>query len=191
MVVARRAHRRPTLPIRARRFFVGTGVAAGLFLFASLWLHDLAFDRAQVFAGEYWRLATSHLTHLDTKHALVNALGVGLVTAMLLEFVRLRTIIASSAALAGTISLVSIALCVDVGYAGFSGVLHGLAAMAAFALWNRAPWLAATVAVLLVAGIATALAGWSRPWTADVAIHTHVSGVAVGIALGVWLRRRA
>ena len=189
--MARRAHLRATLPIRARRFIVGTGIAAGLFLFASLWLHDLAFDRAQVFAGEYWRLATSHLTHLDTKHALLNALGAGLVTTILLEFVRLRTIVTSSAVLAGAISLFSIALFVDIGYAGFSGVLHGLAAMAVFALWNRAPWLATTVAVLLVVGIATALAGWSRPWTADVAIHTHVSGVAVGMVLGVWLRRRA
>ena len=176
--------------MRAKRFLVATVGAAGLFLVASFWLHDLAFDRAAVLEGEYWRLATSHLTHLDTKHALMNAVGVGLLATILMEFVNLPTLVASSAILAGAISLASVLLFVEVGYAGFSGVLHGLAAMAVFTLYKRAPWLAAMIAVLLIAGIATAFAGWSRPWTADVAVHTHVVGIAVGTGLGYWLGRR-
>ncbi len=167
---------------------MGTTTTAVVFLFASLWLDALAFDRSLVLSGEYWRLGTSHLTHLGPMHALMNAVGVGLVTAILLEHLRPGTILLGALAIAAAISAASVLLAVESGYAGFSGVLHGLAALAAIALAKRAPWLAATVGMVLIAGILTALAGWSRPWMADVAIHTHVCGIAAGAVIGFWLR---
>ena len=161
-----------------------------LFVSASFWLDALGFDRRATLAGEYWRLATCHLTHLDIKHALMNALGAGLVTALLLEFWRLDTLFVSALAIAVAISAASVFL-VEASHAGFSGILHGLATIAVFGLAQRSPLLAATVALALVAAVVTALAGWSRPWTADLAIHTHVCGIAAGAAIGTWLRRKA
>ena len=176
------------LRLRAKRFVAASTVAGTLFLAASTWLHRLAYERGAVLDGEYWRLATSHLTHLDAKHALMNAVGVGLVTAVLLEFWRLGTVLVSAAAIAAAISGASVLFRFEPGYAGFSGVLHGFTAMAALALAKRSPWLAAAVASLLVGGVASALAGWSRPWMADVAIHTHVFGIAAGVSIAAWLR---
>ena len=76
-----------------------------------------------------------------------------------------------------------------IDFAGFSGILYGLATMAAFVLRKRSPWLAGSIAVVLVAGIVAGIAGYSRPWTADVAVHTHGVGVGVGAWLGNWIRR--
>ena len=184
-----RAWRRSALGVRSTRFLAGTTTAAVVFLVASLWLDALAFDRSLVLTGEYWRLGTSHLTHLDTGHALMNAMGAGLVTAVLLEYLRSGTMLLAALAIAAAISAASVLLDVESSYAGFSGVLHGLAALAAVVLAKRAPWLAATVGLVLIAGVLTALGGWSRPWMANVAIHTHVCGIAAGAAIGSWLQR--
>ena len=176
------------LRVRLVRFLAATAAAAAVFLGASAWLDSLAFDRVAIIEGEYWRLATAHLTHLDNTHALMNAVGVGLVTTVLLDFLRPARLLASVVTIAGTISGVSVLLVAESTYAGFSGILYGLAAMAVFGLATRSPWLAVIVAVALVAGIITAFFGWSRPWTADVAVHTHVCGMATGAAIG-WSRR--
>ena len=162
-----------------------------MFLVASPWLDALAFDRSLVLEGEYWRLGTTHLTHLDTGHALMNAAGTGLVAAVLLEYLRPGAILLGALAIAAAISAASVLLAVESIYAGFSGVLHGLAALAAVVLAKRAPWLAATVGVVLIAGVLAALAGWSRPWMANVAIHTHVCGIGAGCRYRVLAPARA
>ena len=179
------------LVVRAARFGVGAAVAVVLFATASCWLYALGFDGRAVLAGEYWRLATCHLTHIDTRHALMNAVGAGLVTAVLLEFWRFATVFVSALAIAAIISAGSVLFFVETSFAGFSGILYGLAAMAVFGMAQRTPWLAATVAIVLLAGVVTALAGLNRPWAADVAVHTHVLGIAGGAGIGVWLRRRS
>ena len=189
MIALRRAGPPPTLRVRLTRFSVGTAAATAVFLVASLWLEELAFDRSAIFEGELWRLGTSHLTHLDARHALMNAVGVGLVTTVLPEFLRPITLLASALAIAAAISAASVVLVAESRHAGFSGILHGLAAVAVFALAKRVPWLAAALGAVLMAGAVTAMAGWSRPWTTDVAVHTHLAGIAAGTASGVWFRR--
>lgn len=177
--------------VRLVRFLAATATAAAVFLGASAWLDSLAFDRVAIIEGEYWRLGTCHLTHLDNMHGLMNAVGFGLVTAVLLDFLRPAMLLASASIIAGTISAASVLLVAESSYAGFSGILYGLAAMAVFALARRMPWLATAVGVVLVAGVVTAFADWRRPWTADIAIHTHLIGMAAGAAIGVWTRRIA
>ena len=120
----------------------------------------------------------------------MNAVGAGLVTAVLLEYFQPLTVLWGALAIAAAISAASLLPAIGSSHAGFSGVLHGLAAMAVFALAKRAPWLAAAVGVVLFAGVVTALAGWRRPWMTDVAIHTHVYGILTGAAIGFWLQRK-
>ena len=174
--------------VRSVRFAIGTATAAALFATASVGLSDLGFDGPAVVAGEYWRLATSHLTHLDFRHAVTNAVGAGVVAAILLAFHRLATVFGCTAVIAAVISAASLLFFGESRHAGFSGILYGLAAMAVIRLSPRSPWLAATVAIVLIAGIVTALADWGRPWTADIAVHTHLCGIAAGVAIGLWLR---
>ena len=156
---------------------------------SAYWLPFFAFDRTAVLRGEFWRLATCHLTHLDHQHALLNAVGCGLVLTVLRDSMSWKTITAGVIILASAISLASVMLWVRTDFAGFSGILYGLATMAVFALRRRSPWLAGLIATVLIAGVVLGIAGYSRPWTADVAVHTHVVGMAVGIWLGNWIRR--
>ena len=121
----------------------------------------------------------------------MNAAGVGLLMTVLLEHSRLGTILIGALAIGATISAAGLFVSVESRYAGFSGILHGLAVLVVFAFAERAPWLAAAVGAVLMAGVATALAGWARPWTADVAIHTHLCGIAAGVAIGFWNWRAA
>src|SRR5438105_3727374 len=41
----------------------------------------LRYDRAALGAGQWWRLVTAHVVHLDVRHALLNDLGLALVWA--------------------------------------------------------------------------------------------------------------
>src|SRR5438552_2270554 len=42
----------------------------------------LRYDRAALAAGEWWRLITGHLVHLNLEHALLNTLGLALMWAL-------------------------------------------------------------------------------------------------------------
>lgn len=197
--MARRARRRSTRRRGSRRvragrargkiLLVSTASAAAVFLLAAQWLPLFAFDRTAVLGGQFWRLATCHLTHLDPQHALVNAVGCGLILAILRDSMSWKAITACAVILASATSLAGVLLWVRVDFAGFSGILYGLATVAVFALRKRSPWLAGLMAAVLVAGIVAGIAGYSRPWTADVAVHTHIVGMAVGAWLGNWIRR--
>ena len=107
---------------------------------AALWLPQFAFDRTAILGGQFWRLVTCHLTHLDPQHALVNAVGCGLVLTILRDSMPWKAITACAVILAWAISLATVLLWVRIDFAGFSGILYGLATMAAFALRKRSPW---------------------------------------------------
>lgn len=125
--------------VRSVRFGIGTATAAALFTTASFALSDLGFDGPAVLAGEYWRLATTHLTHLDIRHAVTNAVGAGLVAAILLEFHRFATVFGCAVAIAAVISAASLVFFGESSYAGFSGILYGLAAIAVIRLARLRP----------------------------------------------------
>src|ERR671925_423667 len=42
----------------------------------------LSYDREALAAGQWWRLLTAHLIHLDIRHALLNDLGFALMWAL-------------------------------------------------------------------------------------------------------------
>ena len=66
----------PVVP-RGRRRLVAAAVLLGpltvLFLLGDLANPVLHYARAPILAGEWWRLITGHLVHLDTAHLAVNA----------------------------------------------------------------------------------------------------------------------
>ena len=171
------------------RFGVAT-VAAGLtFAAASPWLNHLGFDPAAIARGEVWRFLTGHVAHLSWPHTVANAVGVGLSIAVILDLAKPRTVCASLLLIAAGIGAVHMLVDFRFGnqFAGFSGILYGLAALIACLLWATSKAWAAGIALALIASIAFSLSGWN-PWGFEMATATHVCGVAFGAAAGAWLR---
>lgn len=92
-----------------------------------LWLR---YDRLLIADGEWWRLITSHLVHTGTGHLLLNLAG------LLVIFLAFGPLYPPQSWLLGllicmaSISTAQLFFCPELQwYVGFSGVLHGLAAM--------------------------------------------------------------
>src|ERR1700733_10295364 len=64
-------------------------------------LAALRYERSALAAGQWWRLASAHLVHLDLRHAVLNSLGLVLMWALFVRDYRARQwflILAASAA---------------------------------------------------------------------------------------------
>jgi rhomboid family GlyGly-CTERM serine protease len=115
----------------------------------------LRYERAQLALGQWWRLLTAHLVHLDLRHALLNSVGLTLMWALFARDFTPRHWL---------VVLLAAAAAIDAGlwfgdstvqwYVGSSGVLHGVMAAGALAHIRRGErdgWiLAALLAVKLL-----------------------------------------
>lgn len=156
----------------------------------------LRYDRAQIAEGQWWRLLTAHIAHLDPRHAALNMLGLILLWVLFARDWSPRQWI---------VLLLAAALAVDGGlwfgdpsvcwYLGASGVLHGVMAAGTFAWVRRHPPVAGTMAALLVAKLAwerlagpLPLAGRGVP----VVVDAHLYGASAGFITSVlfWAARR-
>lgn len=111
--------------------------ALGLMTYPNALL-DLRYDRAALLSGQWWRVVTGHLVHLNFDHLLLNLAGLILVCELLwyrLPWRHGSALLLFSAA--GT-SLLLWWLHPELAwYAGLSGALHGLWAGCALAgLWG-------------------------------------------------------
>ena len=98
----------------------------------------LRYDRAGLAAGQWWRLLTAHIVHLDLGHAALNSLGLILMWALFARDYQPRQWL--------SIVLVTI-LAIDAGlwfcdstiswYVGSSGALHGVMAAGTLAHLRR------------------------------------------------------
>lgn len=157
----------------------------------------LRFDRAQIEAGEWWRLVTGHLVHLGTSHMLLN------VAALLL----LWWLVGAGLSVASWLLVVASSLAfIDAGlwfldphlswYVGLSGLLHGLFAAGLIVRFRIAP-----VESLLLAGLLAAkimfeqlfgpLPGSEASAGGAVIVNAHLYGAVGGVvaALLLFLRR--
>lgn len=109
------------------------------------------YRRDLIGSGELWRLFTGHFTHLNLAHAAMNAVGTILVALLFATEIRRAH---WWALIAGAPLLISAGLWFRqpdlTGYAGFSGVLHGLLYFGVVRLLPTAPKLAGIVLLLLV-----------------------------------------
>lgn len=181
-----------------RKFFADQAVIAAIIL-AGLTLvlalagdatrESLQWTRSGVQQGEWWRLVTAHVVHLDLFHALLNAL-VLIVLAEL--FGRVFTI-----ARHGFNAIVGI-LFIDAGllwlgnlewYVGLSGLLHTLAAASVVRLIvDRHDRLAWGVAIFGLVKIVYENTMGSMPFSGretSVVTDVHLFGVVIGMALGL------
>lgn len=151
------------------------------------------YERGAVLEGEWWRLATAHVTHLDLRHALFNAAGLALLWALFARsFSWLQWI--------GVVWLC--ALVIDAGfillspdlvwYVGASALLHGVFACGCIA-WIRG---GDRMGFVAIAALAAKLA-WENlhgplPFMAGQPVVTisHAYGAAGGVLAGLLLRPR-
>jgi rhomboid family GlyGly-CTERM serine protease len=155
-------------------------------------LAALRYDRAALAAGQWWRLASAHLVHLDLRHALLNCLGLTLMWALFVRDYRARQwFLIVLAAAAG----------IDAGlwfrdtgvlwYVGASGVLHGVMAAGILAEVRRGERGGLVLTALLAAKLgyehwagALPFAGAAVP----VVVNAHLYGVLGGLAAALWMR---
>lgn len=150
------------------------------------------FERAGIAAGEYWRLLTAHVVHLDLRHAVLNSLGLVLMWALFARDYRPRSWLAIVLASIITIDAGLWFLAPEIQwYVGASGWLHGVMAAGTLAhLRRRDPdgWI---LAAFLVGKLA--IEPWhSLPFAGDVpvVVQAHLYGALGGLAAALCLPSR-
>jgi rhomboid family GlyGly-CTERM serine protease len=158
----------------------------------------LQFKRDAIATGQWYRLISAHFVHANTAHALMNtAATIGL-------FVVFRGVVGpmqwllSIGICALAISTALLAFTDIDWYVGFSGILHGLLAMALIGDYRLAAWLRTLLMTGLVAKVLNELFGAgsaSASWL-DVAVisEAHAAGTLTGALIALvmlWQRRRA
>lgn len=152
----------------------------------------LRYSRSGLSSGEWWRLVSAHIAHLDARHALLNAAGLALLWALFARSFRPWQWVAA---------LVLVIAVVDAGlwylsprvqwYVGASAVLHGVFASGAIAMirsGERLGWIA-----LIVFVVKLAWEQWQGPLplaSGPVITLSHVYGALGGTVAGLLLRPR-
>lgn len=156
----------------------------------------LRYDRAQVTAGQLWRLVTGNLVHLNWPHLVLNLAGLVLIWLLLGRDWSLRlwcaTFAVCTLAVGGGLYAFDPALR---WYVGLSGVLHGLFVAGVLVT----PGLSRIERVALLAAVAAKLA-WEHlfgPTPGVTALihgavvgQAHLYGAAGGLLFGVAVRLR-
>jgi rhomboid family GlyGly-CTERM serine protease len=155
----------------------------------------LEYARAALASGEWWRLVTAHLVHLDLRHAVLNCAGLALMWAL---FARDYSVRQWLAILAGAAAAIDAGLWLwsstVAWYVGSSGVLHGVMAAGSLAhLRRREPdgWL---LAAFLAAKLVWEHLVGALPLSGlgpEVVVDAHLYGVVGGLAVAAFLKPRA
>jgi rhomboid family GlyGly-CTERM serine protease len=150
----------------------------------------LRYDRAGLAAGQWWRLLTGHLVHLDLRHALLNIMGLALMWALFARDYSPRQWL---------LIVLGVVAAIDAGlwladstvlwYVGSSGALHGVMAAGALAhvrTGQRDGWILA--GVLLVKLAYEHWVGALPLSGSAVVVDAHLFGVLGGVAVAAGLR---
>lgn len=109
----------------------------------------LAFDRAAIASGQYWRLLTAHLTHLSWQHLLYNLAGLSVITFLVGPTLKAGEWVVTWSLAMPTISAGLWLWQPDLAwYVGLSGVLHallGAGLVATIGRWGLDLWVVAIV----------------------------------------------
>jgi rhomboid family GlyGly-CTERM serine protease len=151
----------------------------------------LRYDRVALAAGEWWRLLTAHVVHLDTRHALLNCLGLVLMWALFARDYSPRQwvpiVLGATAAIDAGLWLCDSTL---LWYVGSSGALHGVMAAGALAQVRRGERAGWVLAGLLAVKLAYEAWFGALPLSGSdpVVVSAHLYGVVGGGAVAAFLR---
>lgn len=154
----------------------------------------LRYDRAGLAAGQWWRLLTGHLVHLDLEHAGLNSLGLVLMWALFARdygprqwvLIVLATIGAIDAGLWLRDSTVA-------WYVGSSGALHGVMAAGTLAHLRRRDLDGWILSAFIVVKLAFEQRAGALPFSdsgAGVVVDAHLYGALGGALIAAFLKPR-
>jgi rhomboid family GlyGly-CTERM serine protease len=150
----------------------------------------LRYERGALAQGQWWRLVTAHLVHLDVRHALLNTAGLALVWML---FAR------DYSPKAWLVILLAAMAAIDAGlwlgdstvqwYVGSSGVLHGAMAAGALAHIRRGERDGWVLAALLAAKLLYEQSVGALPFSGHdpVVVDAHLYGVLGGTVSAAFL----
>ena len=153
----------------------------------------LRYDRAALAAGQWWRLLTAHIVHLDFNHAALNSLGLVLMWALFARDYRprqwLAVVLGSMAAIDAGLWLRDSTVA---WYVGSSGALHGLMAAGTLAHLRRRDLDGWILAVFIVLKIAYEQSAGALPFSdshgGGVVVDAHLFGALGGAAIAAFLK---
>jgi rhomboid family GlyGly-CTERM serine protease len=151
----------------------------------------LRYDRVALAAGEWWRLLTAHVVHLDTRHALLNCLGLALMWALFARDYSPRQwvpiVLGAMAAIDAGLWLCDSTL---LWYVGSSGALHGVMAAGAVAHIRRGERDGWVLAGLLAVKLAYEHWLGALPFSGSdaVVVSAHLYGGVGGATVAAFLK---
>ena len=151
----------------------------------------LRYDRAALAAGQWWRLLTAHVVHLDPRHALLNSLGLVLMWALFARDYSPRQwapiVLGAMAAIDAGLWLCDSTV---LWYVGSSGALHGVMAAGALAHVRRGERGGWALTGLLAVKLAYEHWLGALPLSGSdaVVVSAHLYGVIGGVTVAAFLR---
>jgi rhomboid family GlyGly-CTERM serine protease len=154
----------------------------------------LRYDRTALAAGQWWRLLTAHIVHLDFNHAALNSLGLVLMWALFARDYRPRQWLAI---VLGSVAAIDAGLWLRdstiAWYVGSSGALHGLMAAGTLAHLRRGDLDGWILAVFIVVKIAYEQSAGALPFAdahGGVVVDAHLFGAIGGACIAACLKGR-
>jgi rhomboid family GlyGly-CTERM serine protease len=151
----------------------------------------LRYDRAGLAAGQWWRLVTAHLVHLDLHHAVLNSLGLALMWALFQrEYAPRQWLLIVLGSMAAIDAGLWLADSTVLWYVGSSGVLHGVMAAGVLGMLRRREPGAWFLALVLVGKIAYEQTAGALPLSGrdPVVVDAHLYGALGGFAVAACLK---
>jgi rhomboid family GlyGly-CTERM serine protease len=154
----------------------------------------LRYDRAALAVGQWWRLLSAHIVHLDFDHAVLNSLGLVLMWALFARDYRPRQwlliVLGSIAAIDAGLWLRDSTIA---WYVGSSGALHGIMAAGTLAHVRRRDLDGWILAAFIVVKLAYEQSAGALPFSqshAGVVVDAHLFGALGGVAVAACLKPR-
>jgi rhomboid family GlyGly-CTERM serine protease len=159
----------------------------------------LRYDRAALASGEWWRLLTAHVVHLDLEHAALNSFGLILMWALFARDYKPRQWLPI---VLGAIAAIDAGLWLRDStvqwYVGSSGVLHGIMAAGTLAHLRRRDMDGWILAAFVVIKIAYEQSAGALPFTPGageggglVVVDAHFYGAIGGLAVAAFFTPRS
>src|SRR6266700_2443274 len=155
----------------------------------------LRYDRTALAAGQWWRLLTAHIVHLDFNHAALNSLGLVLMWALFARDYRPRQWLAI---VLGSVAAIDAGLWLRdstiAWYVGSSGALHGLMAAGTLAHLRRRDLDGWILAVFIVVKLSFEQRSGALPFVdsgAAVVVDAHLYGAVGAAVVAAFLKPRA
>ena len=154
----------------------------------------LRYDRAGLAAGQWWRLLTAHLVHLDLEHAALNSLGLVLMWALFARDYRPRQwILITLTAMAAIDAGLWLRDSTIAWYVGSSGALHGVMVAGTLAHLRRRDLDGWILAAFIIVKLSYEQSAGALPFSdsgAGVVVDAHLYGAIGGALIATLLKPR-